>query len=549
MTFSSLHEKETGDSKSWGTVEGLDEGLEFEDDELIYPNDASEDEGSDDDSDADQRDTKKSRKLLAPDEEEAALQSLLFPSVFANGDGTSLATTYSADGLSIIDESRQSKRSRQSKPAWVDSESQALQIDLMDKQKEKGSAIKRKLRKAKAEQSVAGDEYEERLRTQFERVHSRADTSWADVADQHSDEDRSSDDSGDDWSDDDDGNENAERFLRSTGRRTRGAGGLLPPNLLRIVGRVDLNKKHPTKSKITSVKFHPSGQLALVASTDSGVRIFGVDGKHNPKVQGVVLRDLPVTCAEFTGDGKEVICTGRRKFFYSYNLESGHVQRIDNIHGSRDRSVDRMIVSADNRYLAALGSGGMVHVLSRQTKQSIAAFKLNGSVTDAQFYSDEDRSQLYAIGSDGDVYLWDLNTRRCVHVFPDEGSIHSTAIAVSNRFVATGSQNGIINVYDVKRTLDETPPVQKCLKNFTTSISRLHFNHDSQILAGTTTARESGLKLFHCPSITTFSNWPTDRTPLHTVTSLDFSPHSGFLSIGNQLGRALLYRLEHYGSS
>jgi hypothetical protein len=36
------------------------------------------------------------------------------------------------------------------------------------------------------------------------------------------------------------------------------------------------------------------------------------------------------------------------------------------------------------------------------------------------------------------------------------------------------------------------------------------------------------------------------RSPLHYVHSLAFSPHSGFLTIGNARGRVLLYRLHHY---
>lgn len=46
--------------------------------------------------------------------------------------------------------------------------------------------------------------------------------------------------------------------------------------------------------------------------------------------------------------------------------------------------------------------------------------------------------------------------------------------------------------------------------------------------------------------MSTFSNWPTDRTPLGYVASAAFSPHSGYLAIGNDKGKALLYRLNHY---
>lgn len=46
----------------------------------------------------------------------------------------------------------------------------------------------------------------------------------------------------------------------------------------------------------------------------------------------------------------------------------------------------------------------------------------------------------------------------------------------------------------------------------------------------------------HLPSLTVFSNWPTSRTPLRYVNAFDFSPNSGYISIGNDRGKALLYR-------
>jgi U3 small nucleolar RNA-associated protein 18 len=49
--------------------------------------------------------------------------------------------------------------------------------------------------------------------------------------------------------------------------------------------------------------------------------------------------------------------------------------------------------------------------------------------------------------------------------------------------------------------------------------------------------------------MTVFGNWPTDRTPLGKLMEFDFSPHSGYLALGNHRGRVLLYRLNHYTSA
>ena len=39
------------------------------------------------------------------------------------------------------------------------------------------------------------------------------------------------------------------------------------------------------------------------------------------------------------------------------------------------------------------------------------------------------------------------------------------------------------------------------------------------------------------------------QTPLSYVFSLDFSPNSGYLAVGNDKGKVLLYRLRHYGET
>lgn len=318
---------------------------------------------------------------------------------------------------------------------------------------------------------------------------------------------------------------------------------------------LDVNKKHPSVSAVSSVKFHPAGQIALVASLDSSVRIFQVDGKNNAKVQGIVLRDLPPHSADFTADGKEVICTGKRRYFYSYNLESGHVHRVNHVRGNQDKDNCHMVVSPDNQLLAFLASQGFIHLVSRSTLQSVGVLRMNGEVKAAQFSADG--SSLFTVGSEGEIYQWDMKTRRCARLWDDAGSLRSSALAVApnGQYLATGAQNGIVNIFDIRTTLSESPTCLKSIMNFTTPISQLQFNHDAQILAVSSRELTAGssstpaLKLFHFPSITAFSNWPNTRSNLQRLTSLDFSPHSGFLAIGNRNGRALLYRLAHYPSS
>lgn len=57
------------------------------------------------------------------------------------------------------------------------------------------------------------------------------------------------------------------------------------------------------------------------------------------------------------------------------------------------------------------------------------------------------------------------------------------------------------------------------------------------------------LKLVHCQSQTVFANWPTSKTPLGYVWSLDFSPTGEYMAVGNDKGKCLLYSVRHYADS
>ena len=141
---------------------------------------------------------------------------------------------------------------------------------------------------------------------------------------------------------------------------------------------------------------------------------------------------------------------------------------------------------------------------------------------------------------------WDLRTRRCVERFRNEDGTITSSISVTPNHIAVGAESGVVNLYsDAGSSAARKAPL-KSLMNLQTSADCTRFNHDGNILAFSTKREREGLKLLHVPSQTVFSNWPTAKTPLKYVWSLDFSPMSKFLTIGNDKGECLLYKLEHY---
>lgn len=141
--------------------------------------------------------------------------------------------------------------------------------------------------------------------------------------------------------------------------------------------------------------------------------------------------------------------------------------------------------------------------------------------------------------------------------YNQDGTISSFLAASSRRHIAVGAESGVVNLYrddysrlrsSSKQFSVERSPI-KSIMNMQTSADMLRFNHDGQILAMSSRREKNSMKLLHVPTATVFSNWPTSKTPLNYVWSMDFSPQSKFLAIGNDKGKCLLYQLQHYSQS
>ena len=96
----------------------------------------------------------------------------------------------------------------------------------------------------------------------------------------------------------------------------------------------------------------------------------------------------------------------------------------------------------------------------------------------------------------------------------------------------------------IKDSASSPPLPTKSIMSLTTRADVLRFNSDETLLAIASQMKKDSLKFFMSPR-ERWSNWPTAQTPLHYVTSVDFSVNR-MLAIGNDRGKVLLYRLKHY---
>jgi U3 small nucleolar RNA-associated protein 18 len=281
-----------------------------------------------------------------------------------------------------------------------------------------------------------------------------------------------------------------------------------------------------------------------------------------------IVSNFPIYSASFIGSSGNVVVTGRRPFFYIYDTIADKVLHIPKLYGRDEKSWERCVASPyDDTTIALLGNDGYVilYDTKRQTCRTTQPIKLNGSVRTVSFTNNG--LELLASGSDGDIYRYDIrsSTSKCIERFSNMDGTITSNMACSRRTFAVGAESGVVNIYAENEhqqpqissssspsllrgfsstTTPRTP--LKSIMNLKTSVDAMRYNDDGQILAISSRREKDTMKLIHIPTRTVYSNWPTSHTPLGYVWSLDFSPQSKFLAIGNDQGKCLLYKLMHY---
>ena len=189
---------------------------------------------------------------------------------------------------------------------------------------------------------------------------------------------------------------------------------------------------------ITCIAFHPNAQVMLTAGLDRTLRLFQIDGKINPKIQSVVFKDMPIYHAEFHPSGNQIVISGRRKFYYIYDIQSGIIDRCPGIWGRDEKSLEKFSISPCGRYIAFLGTSGTIILVSYLTKQWYGDLKLNKSVESVDWTSDG--KYIFGFSGEGEVYQFDVESKECVKRWTDDGCLGPTTVRVSpdERYYATG---------------------------------------------------------------------------------------------------------------
>lgn len=256
---------------------------------------------------------------------------------------------------------------------------------------------------------------------------------------------------------------------------------------------------------------------------------------------------FPIYSCKLNNNGEELILGGLGSSFHTYNLLSGYKQksRLPKV----VKNMKSFELSPCGKYMAVIGELGEVHLLHALTKELLCSLKQEYQSTSINFSVDS--TKIFSHSDDNEISVFNLRTQRIEHRFVDDGCVNGTTLALSadGKLLATGSRQGYVNIYNYNDVLaSKYPKPLKAISNLTTEITDIKFNPTSEMLAMCSADVPNAFKFVHFPSATVFSNFPSSLDNIGKVTTLAFSPASGYFAAGTISTAVPLYRLRHYSN-
>ncbi|KAH7400387.1 U3 small nucleolar RNA-associated protein-like protein [Cadophora sp. MPI-SDFR-AT-0126] len=459
-------------------------------------------------------------------------------------------------------------------PAWEDSDDDRLTVSLA------GNSRLRKLRISEDEDLISGGEYSRRLRMHFERLNNVPE--WAQSSQRpakrrrrsSAGSDSSISSNGMDIDNEDISTLPLARLLQNAGSLTRtpvrsSKRSKLRPEVLDIQQTRSI--PNVQSAAISSLSFHPEYPILLSSGAESTLYLHHIDPTAhptpNPLLTAIKIGRNPLYTSAFLHPaGEKIFFSGRRRCFHVWDLPSGTIEAVAQIYGQKEeqKTMERFKLSPCGRYMALVGSsrkgGGIINILDAGTTQWVASVRIEGANGIADFAWWSDGEGLTAIGKGGEVAEWSVTSRSYVARWIDDG--HAPTVLTlggsngpkslgGDRWVAIGSQSGIVNIYDRRSfvsesnevSIPERPQPKKSFDQFTTPTSNLEISPDGQLLAFSSNGKKDALRLVHLPSCTVYRNWPTDRTPLGRVTAVAFGTQSDVIAVGNKSGKIRMWEI------
>ena len=267
----------------------------------------------------------------------------------------------------------------------------------------------RKLKKDIGESKISSEEYEKRIREQYNNMNKIKNNDLYKWAEDEENEDTTTNENdllkankeGDDL----------ENLLRTNKSIVNENKILENSNILKYQQCPQVTKLpgYQHISIMSTINFHPSKKDLLITSgLDKKLKIFNINFDQNYTsnlLKTINTLDIPIFSVKFLSN-EDIIITGRRKHYYIYNLENQSLSRIEGnfaLSSNKINSLEKCFVGIDSNVYSFGDNYGNIYLYDINTKRFKYDIKVSSSINSICF---DDKNYLYTVGDQSEIYIY-----------------------------------------------------------------------------------------------------------------------------------------------
>ncbi len=308
------------------------------------------------------------------------------------------------------------------------------------------------------------------------------------------------------------------------------------------------------KSKVLSVAFSLDGRILASCSADKTIRLWDVDGKK--ELKALKGHTMGVNCLAFSPNGLLLASGGNDRKVRVWNLEKGTEEKVFTGH---KRKVLAVAFSADGSLLASAGEDKIVKIWDLRSGYELGELKGHGKAVHSIAFHPNGRS-ITTGSKDKSMRTWDITSRKEVRSLTESaaryGDLLTFAFSPEGRMIASaikevtrarpgkGAARGGIKENDFVQFRDGmTGEDLGRLEGHLESVVSISFSPDGRFLA--TGSYDHSVRLWDVKKLEEIATIPLKERAY----SVDFSPDGRWLTAGTGDNRVWVWSLKGVSST
>jgi len=102
------------------------------------------------------------------------------------------------------------------------------------------------------------------------------------------------------------------------------------PLLAKPKGFLDIESRglvSKCSGKVSALEFRRD--VLMIASTDRRLAFYKTSGDSYDELTSVLFKDMPIQCARLSIEGNEIIVSGKKPYYYRYDIEAEKGTRVN----------------------------------------------------------------------------------------------------------------------------------------------------------------------------------------------------------------------------